>query len=102
VGRPAAKLFANKESYRAGDRIFAILQRPDVALLLTCDAPANWTAMLFDFGKKQPIAAAHNQPSVAEAQKYVVAQVQAHYKVAVPEAEIKWQQALNRPDILQT
>ena len=96
------KLFATKESYRAGDRIFAILQRPDVALLLTCEAPASWTAMLFDFGKKQPVAAANNHPSVAEAQKYVIAQMQAHYKVAVPEVEIQWQQALNRPDILQT
>ena len=96
------KLFATKESYRAGDRIFAILQRPDVALLLTCDAPASWTAMVFDIGRKQAVAAAHNHPSVAEAQKYVIAQMQAHYKVAVPEVEIKWQQALNRPDILQT
>lgn len=96
------KLFASKESYRAGDRIFAILQRPDVALLLTCEAPASWTAMLFDFGKKQAVATAHNHPSVAEAQKYVIAQMQAHYKVAPPEVEIQWQQALNRPDILQT
>lgn len=96
------KLFATKESYRAGDRIFAILQHPDVALLLTCEAPASWTAMLFDMGKKQSVAAANNHPSVAEAQKYVIAQMQAHYKVAVPEAEIQWQQALNRPDILQT
>jgi hypothetical protein len=96
------KLFANRESYRAGDRIFAILQSPDVALLLTCEAPASWTAMLFDMGKKQSVAAAHNHPSVAEAQKYVIAQMQAHYKVAPPEAEIQWQQALNRPDILQT
>lgn len=96
------KLFANKESYRAGDRIFAILQRPDVALLLTCDAPASWTAMLFDFGKKQAVAAANNHPSVDEAQKYVIAQVQSHYQVAVPEADIQWRQALNRPDILQT
>lgn len=96
------KLFATKESYRAGDRIFAILQRPDVALLLTCEAPASWTAMLFDMGKKQSVAAANNHPSVAEAQKYVIAQVQAHYKVTVPEVEIQWRQALNRPDILQT
>lgn len=96
------KLFATKESYRAGDRIFAILQRPDVALLLTCEAPASWTAMLFDMGKKQSVAAANNHPSVAEAQKYVIAQMQAHYKVAVPEVEIQWRQALNRPDILQT
>jgi hypothetical protein len=96
------KLFATKESYRAGDRIFAILQRPDVALLLTCEAPASWTAMPFDMGKKQAVAAANNHPSVAEAQKYVIAQVQAHYKVAVQEVEIQWQQALNRPDILQT
>jgi hypothetical protein len=101
-GTPAVKLFANKESYRAGDRIFAILQRPDVALLLTCDAPASWTAMLFDFGKKQAVAAASNQTSIAEAQKYAIAQVKQRYKVAVPEVEIQWQQALNRPDILQT
>lgn len=96
------KLFVNKESYRAGDRIFAILQRPDVALLLTCDAPASWTAMLFDFGKKQAVATANNHLSVGDAQKYVIAQVQAHYQVAVPEVEIQWRQALNRPDILQT
>ncbi|HEX9120183.1 MAG TPA: hypothetical protein VF840_06555 [Terriglobales bacterium] len=96
------KLFATKESYRAGDRIFAILQRPDVALLLTCEAPASWTAMLFDMGKKQAVAVANNHPSVTEAQKYVIAQVQAHYKVTVPEVEIQWRQALNRPDILQT
>ena len=96
------KLFATKESYRAGDRIFAILQRPDVALLLTCDAPASWTAIVFDMGEKKAVAAAHNHPSVAEAQKYVIAQVQAHYKVTVPEVEIQWRQALNRPDILQT
>ena len=96
------KLFATKESYRAGDRIFAILPRPDVALLLTCEAPASWTAMLFDMGKKQAVVAANNHPSVGEAQKYVIAQVQAHYKVTVPEVEIQWRQALNRPDILQT
>ena len=96
------KLFTNKEPYRAGDRIFAILQRPDVALLLTCDAPASWTAVLFDFGKKQAVAAANNHSSVGDAQKYVIAQVQAHYKVTVPEVEIQWRQALNRPDILQT
>jgi hypothetical protein len=54
------------------------------------------------YGQKQPVAAANNHPSVAEAQKYVIAQMQAHYKVAPPEVEIQWQQALNRPDILQT
>jgi hypothetical protein len=96
------KFFPPKESYRPGDRIFAILQRPDVALLLTCNAPASWTAMLFDMGSKRAVASAQNQPSAADAQKYVIAQVQAHYQVAPPEAEIRWQQALNRPDILQT
>lgn len=96
------KLFASKESFRAGDRIFAIVQRPDVALLLTCDAPASWTAMLFDFGTKQAVASASNHPSIAEAQRYVIARMLEHYKVAPLEAEIHWQQALNRPDILQT
>jgi hypothetical protein len=92
----------SKESYRAGDRVFAILQRPDVALLLTCEAPASWTAMLFDLGSKRAVASAQNHPSVTEAQKYVMAQVEAHYRVAPAEADIRWQQALNRPDILQT
>ena len=96
------KFFPPKDSYRAGDRIFAILQRPDVALLLTCEAPASWTAMLFDLGTKRAVISAHNQPSVTEAQKYVVAQVRARYQVAPPDTEIQWQQALNRPDILQT
>ncbi len=95
------KLLAAKESYRAGDRVFALLDRPDVALLLTCEAPSSWTAMLFDMGKKQAVASA-SQPTIAEAQRYVIAQMQAHYKIAPPEAEIRWQQALNRPDILQT
>ena len=90
-----------KQSYRAGDRVFAILQQPDIALLLTCDAPASWTAMVFDFAKKQAVAKAENQPSFADAQKYLLAQVQAYYRTAPP-AEIQWQQALNRPDILQT
>ena len=96
------KLFASKESYRAGDRIFALLQRPDVALLLTCDAPASWTAIVFDFERKQPVASARNQPSCSEAQKYALNQMEQLYKVAVSPLEIQWKQALNRPDILQT
>ena len=96
------KVFPQKDPYRAGDRVFAILQSPDVALLLTCEAPRNWTAMVFDMGKKEPVAKANNHPSIAEAQQYLLAQIRAHYNVAPPEAEIRWQQALNRPDILQT
>jgi hypothetical protein len=102
TGGPGVKLFATRDSYRAGDRVFAILQRPDVALLLTCEAPKSWNAMVFDLGKKQSVAAANNHASIVDAQKYVLAQIRAHYKVAPAEAEIRWQQALNRPDILQT
>ncbi|MGZ4836807.1 MAG: hypothetical protein ACXVZZ_14290 [Terriglobales bacterium] len=91
-----------KQSYRAGDRVFAILQQPDVALLLTCDAPASWTAMVFDFGQKKAVAAANNHPSIADGQKYLMAQVREHYKTAPPEEAIRWQTAINRADILQT
>lgn len=96
------ELRKTRESYRAGDRVFAILQRPEVALLLTCDAPGSWTATVFDFARKQAVAAAQNHPSIAKAQEYLIAQLEALYKVAAPTVEIRWQQALNRPDILQT
>ena len=90
------------ESYRAGDRLFAILQHPEVALLLTCDAPGSWTATVFDFARKQAVAAANNHPSIVKAQEYLVAQLEALYQVAAATVEIRWQQAMNRPDILQT
>src|ERR1043165_9783720 len=64
-----------KQSYRADDRLFAILQQPDVALLLTCDAPASWTAMVFDFAEKKAVASANNHLSVSDAQKYLISQV---------------------------
>lgn len=96
------KLSRPRESFRAGDRVFAVVQNPDVALLLTCDGPASWTAIVFDFARKQAVATARNQPSCSEAQKYAVEQMEVLYNVAAPEIEIQWRQALNRPDILQT
>ncbi|MBZ5627277.1 MAG: hypothetical protein LAO06_00245 [Acidobacteriia bacterium] len=96
------KLWDKSEPYRAGDRVFAILQHPEVALLLTCEAPSCWTAIVFDFARKQAVASTQNQPSCTAAQQYVLTQTEALYKVAPPATEIQWQQALNRPDILQT
>ncbi len=93
---------AKGEAYKPGDRVFAILQRPEAALLLTCEAPNCWTAIVFDFARKQAVASAHNQPSCAEAQKYALTQLQTVYKVTPQATEIRWQQALNRPDMLQT
>ncbi len=90
------------EPYKPGDRVFAILQHPEVALLLTCEAPGCWTAMVFDFAHKQAVASAHNQPSCSEAQKYALAQLPALYRIPAPPGNVQWQQALNRPDILQT
>ncbi len=89
-----------REPYKPGDRVFAIVQRPEVALLLTCDAPACWTAVVFDFARKQAVASARNQPSCSEAQRYALAQLQSLYRVEP--VKVQWQQALNRPDILQT
>ncbi len=91
-----------KASYRAGDRVFAILPQPDVALLLSCDAPSSWTALVFDFSTKKAVASAHNQPSLAEAQAFAIAKVREHYRVTPPEGSVQWQNAINRADILQT
>jgi hypothetical protein len=101
-GGIVVKLWGKSEPYRPGDRVFAILQHPEVALLLTCEAPTCWTAMVFDFARKQAVASAHNQPSCSAAQQFVLAQTEALYKISPPATEIQWQQALNRPDILQT
>jgi hypothetical protein len=90
------------ENYRAGDRVFAILERPEVALLLTCEAPGSWTATVFDFARKQAVAAANHHSSISKAQEYLVAELEKLYHVVAPVGEIRWQQALNRPDILQT
>ncbi len=90
------------EAYKPGDRVFAILERPEVALLLTCDAPGCWTAMVFDFARKQAVASAHNQPSCSEAQKYALAQLEEVYKIPAALAHVEWQHAINRPDMLQT
>ncbi len=91
-----------KASYRAGDRVFAILPQPDVALLLSCDAPSSWTALVFDFASKKAVASANNQPSLADAQKFAIEKVREHYRVTPPDGSVRWQNAINRPDILQT
>ncbi len=90
------------EPYKPGDRVFAIVQRPEVALLLTCDAPGCWTAVVFDFARKQAVASAGNQPSCTDAQKYALAQLEKVYQVPAQAAQVRWQHAINRPDILQT
>ncbi len=103
MGRMAVKLWKPVgESYKAGDRVFAILQRPEVALLLTCDAPGCWTAMVFDFVRKQAVASARNQPSCSEAQKYALEQLEKVYQVVAQTMQVQWQHAINRPDMLQT
>jgi len=91
--------FWHKEPYRAGDRVFAILRYPDVAVLLTCNEPKRWSLTIFDLRAKEPVLKVQRRGSLAEAKKFGIVQVRAIYQVIDP--HVLWHEAVIRSDMMQ-
>lgn len=91
--------FWHKETYRAGDRVFAILRHPDVAVLLTCDEPRRWNLMIFDLKAKEPVLKAQRRGSLADAKRFGIVQVRAMYQLVDP--DVLWHEAVIRSDMMQ-
>jgi hypothetical protein len=88
-----------KDQCRAGDRVFAILRHPDVAVLLTCDEPRIWSLMIFDLRAKEPVMKIQRRGSLAEVKRFGIVQVKALYQVVDP--DVLWHKAVIRSDMLQ-
>ena len=93
------RFWHRREPYSAGDRVFAILRQPDVAVLLTCDRPSMWTVMIFDLHEKQPVLKTQRRGSVADAKRFGMVQVEAIYRMVEP--NVRWHEAVIRSDMLQ-
>jgi hypothetical protein len=93
------KFWRQKETHCAGDRFFAILRHPDVAVLLTYDAPKTWSLMIFDLRAKEPVLKAQRRGSLAEVKRFGIVQVKAMYQVVDP--NVLWHEAVIRSDMLQ-
>ena len=92
-------MFWRKETYRSGDRVFAILRHPDVAVLLTCDQPQRWNLMIFDLKARQPVLKTQKRGSLAGVKRFGMIQVRALYPVVDP--DVLWHEAVVRSDIMQ-
>jgi hypothetical protein len=88
-----------KEPYHAGDRVFAILRHPDVAVLLTCDAPGYWSLVIFDLHSKQPVLKEQRRGSLADVKRFGIVQVKSMYQVVDP--NVLWHEAVIRSDMMQ-
>lgn len=88
-----------KDKYQSGDRVFAILRYPDVAVLLTCDEPKHWTMTIFDFRSKEAVMKVQRRGSLADAKRFGIGRVRALYGVVDP--EVPWHDAVTRHDMLQ-
>lgn len=93
------RLWRRSEAYSSGDRVFAILRQPDVAVLLTCSKPGMWTVMIFDLHEKQPVLKAEKRGSVGDAKRFGIVQVEAIYRMVEP--NVMWHEAVIRSDMLQ-
>ena len=93
------KFWQRKEKHCAGDRFFAILRHPDVAVLLTYDAPKTWSLMIFDLRAKEPVLKAQRRGSLADVKRFGIVQVKAMYQVVDP--NVLWHEAVIRSDMLQ-
>ena len=93
------KFWRARETYRSGDRVFAILRHPQVALLLTCDAPKSWNVTIFDFQTKEAVLKTHRRGSLAQAKRYGIVQAKVLYTAIDP--DVLWHEAVVRGDMLQ-
>jgi hypothetical protein len=91
--------FWQKETHRNGDRVFAILRHPDVAVLLTCDEPKRWSLTIFDLRAKEAVLKVQRRGSLADAKKYGIVQVRAMYQIVDP--NVLWHEAVVRSDMMQ-
>ncbi len=95
----AMMFWRHKETHRAGDRVFAILRHPDVAVLLTCDAPRSWTLMIFDLHSKEAVMKTQRRGSLEQAKRFGMVQVRTMYQVVDP--DVRWHEAVIRADMMQ-
>ncbi len=93
------KFWQIDEHYRSGDRVFAILRHPQVAVLLTCDAPRSWSMTIFDFRSKQAVLKTQRKGSSADLKRYGIAQVRSLYGVV--DTNFPWHDVVTRHDMLQ-
>ena len=93
------RFWRQADPYRAGDRVFTILRHPDVAVLLTCDAPGYWNVMIFDLGSKQPVMRAVRRGSLADVKHFGIVQVKTRYPLVDP--HVLWHEAVVRSDMMQ-
>ena len=93
------RIWGRKEPYCAGDRVFAILRQPDVAVLLTCNEPSSWSVMIFDLREKQAVLKTQRRGSVLDAKRFGIGQVEAMYRMVEP--NVQWHEAVFRSNMLQ-
>ena len=93
------RFWPQKETHSTGDRFFAILRHPDVAVLLTYEAPKTWSLMIFDLRAKEPVLKAQRRGSLAEVKRFGIVQVRSMYHVVDP--DVLWHEAVVRSDMLQ-
>jgi hypothetical protein len=75
-------------SNRNGDCVIAILNRPDVAVSLTCTAPDTWRTMIFEFATKKVVHAEEKPARLADVQREVIGRVAQLYGFTPP--EVNW------------
>ena len=79
--------------------MFAILRYPDVAVLLTCDAPKMWSVIIFDLRSKEAVVKTQRHWSLADAKRFGIVQVKSLYQVIDP--DVRWHEAVIRSDLMQ-
>ena len=93
------RFWNRNETYRAGDRVFAILRHPDVAVLLTCEAPKTWSLMIFDLRSNEAVMKTQRRGSLADAKRFGIVQVKTMYEIVDP--DVLWHEAVIRSDMMQ-
>jgi hypothetical protein len=80
------------KTYRAGDRVFAFKDRPDVVLSLVCSTPERWLVTVFDFSERQAVLADHAEPSLDRAKHYAGTFVAQRYGADL--GDVTWREVL--------
>ncbi|MGE0407252.1 MAG: hypothetical protein AB7O65_13230 [Candidatus Korobacteraceae bacterium] len=78
--------------YRAGDRVFAFSDRPELVLSLTCLEPETWGVTVFDFTEKKATLTDHTERSLEDAKRFVGKFASERYGADI--SQLVWREAL--------
>ena len=78
--------------YRAGDRVFAFSDRPDLVLSLTCSGPQQWAVTVYDFQQKKATLSDHGEPSLEAAKRFAGQFAEEHHGADV--SRLVWRESL--------